>query len=163
MAILRLFRRSNILENNIVQTVASAAGTLSAIIFVLPGLIMIGWWQGFPLWTTALVCATGYDALTGALTRIDIRGRDGLGLADCWAEGPRTFLGLMVAGFPNLFTITGPGSPSVLTNVIMAIEQHVEWLADCLAHMRRKGLCRVDGHGTARRGVRAGSSTRPLT
>jgi cyclohexanone monooxygenase len=86
-----------------------------------------------------IVFATGYDAVTGSLARIDIRGRDGARLVDRWREGPRTYLGLMVAGFPNLFTITGPGSPSVLTNVIMAIEQHVEWVGDCMAHMIRRG------------------------
>jgi cyclohexanone monooxygenase len=83
----------------------------------------------------SIVFATGYDAVTGALTRIDIKGRDGLSLKHKWSEGPRTYLGLMVAGFPNLFTLTGPGSPSILTNVVMAIEQHVEWVADCLAHL----------------------------
>ena len=83
----------------------------------------------------AIVLATGFDAMTGALDRIDIRGRDGARLKDRWAEGPRTYLGLMVAGFPNLFTITGPGSPSVLSNMITSIEQHVEWIADCLAHL----------------------------
>jgi cation diffusion facilitator CzcD-associated flavoprotein CzcO len=83
----------------------------------------------------AVVLATGFDAMTGALDRIDIRGRGGVRLKDQWAEGPKTFLGLMVAGFPNLFTITGPGSPSVLTNMIMSIEQHVEFIADCLAEM----------------------------
>ncbi len=83
----------------------------------------------------AVVLATGFDAMTGALDRIDIRGRDGVALKDRWAEGPRTYLGLMVAGFPNLFTVTGPGSPSVLTNMIMGIEQHVDWIADCLDHL----------------------------
>ena len=84
--------------------------------------------------------ATGYDAVTGALDRIDIRGNQGLSLKEKWAGGPRTYLGLMVAGFPNFFLITGPGSPSVLTNVIMAIEQHVEWIADCLTHMRSHNM-----------------------
>ena len=84
----------------------------------------------------SLVFATGYDAVTGALLRIDIRGRAGRSLAEKWREGPHTHLGLMTAGFPNLFIITGPGSPSVLTNVIVAIEQHVEWIADCLKYMR---------------------------
>ena len=82
-----------------------------------------------------LVLATGFDAMTGALERIDIRGRDGLLLRDRWADGPRTYLGLQVEGFPNLFTITGPGSPSVLSNVIVAIEQHVDWIADCLSYL----------------------------
>ena len=87
----------------------------------------------------AIVLATGFDAVTGALSRIDIRGRDGVALGDKWADGPRTYLGLMVAGFPNLFTITGPQSPSVLTNMMVSIEQHVEWIADCLAFLRREG------------------------
>ena len=88
----------------------------------------------------SIVFATGYDAVTGALDRIDIRGNQGLALKEKWEGGPRTYLGLMVAGFPNFFLITGPGSPSVLTNVIMAIEQHVEWIADCLAHMQAHKL-----------------------
>ncbi len=82
-----------------------------------------------------LVFATGYDAITGALLKIDIRGRDGVRLRDAWDGGPRSYLGVMVAGFPNLFTITGPGSPSVLSNVVTSIEQHVEWIAACLAHL----------------------------
>ena len=84
--------------------------------------------------------ATGYDAATGALDRIGIRGRGGEALKAKWAEGPRTCLGLMTAGFPNLFIVAGPGSPSVLTNVVMAIEQHVDWVADLLAHMQQRGL-----------------------
>ena len=83
----------------------------------------------------SIVFATGYDAVTGSLDRIDIRGKNGLALKDKWVGGPRTYLGLMTAGFPNLFFITGPGSPSVLTNVVMAIEQHVEWIAECLSYM----------------------------
>jgi cyclohexanone monooxygenase len=88
----------------------------------------------------SIVFATGYDAVTGALDRIDIRGKDGRALKEQWTAGPRTYLGLMVSGFPNFFLITGPGSPSVLTNVIMAIEQHVEWIANCLQHMRVRHL-----------------------
>jgi cation diffusion facilitator CzcD-associated flavoprotein CzcO len=84
----------------------------------------------------AVVFATGFDAMTGTLTRIDIRGRGGVTLADKWAEGPKTYLGLMTAGFPNLFMITGPGSPSVLSNMIVSIEQHVDWVADCLRALR---------------------------
>jgi cation diffusion facilitator CzcD-associated flavoprotein CzcO len=87
----------------------------------------------------AIVYATGFDAMTGALMRIDIRGRDGIALRDVWAVGPLTYLGLGVAGFPNLFTITGPGSPSVLTNMIVSIEQHVEWVADCIVYVRAHG------------------------
>ena len=92
----------------------------------------------------AIVFATGFDAMTGALLAIDLRGEDGIALADRWAHGPRSYLGLMAAGFPNLFMITGPGSPSVLSNMLVSIEQHVEWLADCLAHMQVNGLHRVE-------------------
>jgi cyclohexanone monooxygenase len=91
-----------------------------------------------------IVLATGFDAMTGALLKIDIRGRDGLTLGEKWAEGPRTYLGLAVAGFPNLFTITGPGSPSVFTNMIPSIEQHVDWISDCLGFMRERGLARIE-------------------
>ncbi|TDE32866.1 NAD(P)/FAD-dependent oxidoreductase [Actinomadura sp. 6K520] len=87
----------------------------------------------------AVVFATGFDAITGALTAVDIRGRDGIRLTEKWAEGPRTYLGLAVAGFPNLFTITGPGSPSVLSNMMVSIEQHVEWVGDAIAAMRSRG------------------------
>ncbi len=92
----------------------------------------------------AIVYATGFDAMTGALTRIDIRGRDGIALRDAWAAGPHTYLGLGVAGFPNLFTITGPGSPSVLTNMIVSIEQHVEWIAACIAYLRDHGYREIE-------------------
>ncbi|MEW6268885.1 MAG: alpha/beta hydrolase fold domain-containing protein [Thermodesulfobacteriota bacterium] len=87
-----------------------------------------------------IVFATGFDAMTGALVSVDIRGRDGLTLAEKWSEGPRTYLGLMTRGFPNLFTITGPGSPSVLSNMAVSIEQHVDWIGACLAHMREQRL-----------------------
>jgi cyclohexanone monooxygenase len=83
-----------------------------------------------------LIYATGFDAMTGALLAIDIRGRGGQRLRDKWAQGPRAYLGLQVAGFPNLFTVTGPGSPSVLSNVVVSIEQHVEWIAACIRYMR---------------------------
>jgi cation diffusion facilitator CzcD-associated flavoprotein CzcO len=92
----------------------------------------------------ALVFATGFDAMTGSLLRIDLRGAGGLRLADAWKEGPRTLLGLGIAGFPNLFTITGPGSPSVLVNMPVAIEHHVDWIADCLRFMRTRGAQRVE-------------------
>ena len=91
-----------------------------------------------------IVFATGFDAMTGTLLRMDIRGREGLPLAQAWAAGPRNYLGLQVAGFPNLFTVTGPGSPSVLCNMPVAIEQHVEWITDCIAHMRQQGLTRIE-------------------
>src|SRR3954468_12524059 len=86
----------------------------------------------------ALVLATGFDAMTGSVAKIDIAGRDGRTLNQKWAEGPRTYLGLMSHGFPNLFIITGPGSPSVLSNMIVSIEQHVDWIADCVAYMRER-------------------------
>ena len=91
-----------------------------------------------------IVFATGFDAMTGALLRMDIRGRNGLALADAWAAGPRNYLGLQVAGFPNLFMMTGPGSPSVLCNMPVPIEQHAEWITDCIAHLRLKGLKRIE-------------------
>jgi cation diffusion facilitator CzcD-associated flavoprotein CzcO len=91
-----------------------------------------------------IVFATGFDGMTGSLLRMDIRGRDGLALAQAWSAGPRNYLGLQVAGFPNLFMVTGPGSPSVLCNMPVAIEQHVEWITDCIAHMRANGLKRVE-------------------
>src|SRR5262245_2994604 len=80
-----------------------------------------------------IVLATGFDAMTGALLTIDIRGRGGVSLRDAWSAGPRTYLGLQVSGFPNLFMITGPGSPSVLTNMVVSIEHHVEWIAEAIA------------------------------
>jgi cyclohexanone monooxygenase len=92
----------------------------------------------------SLVFATGFDAMTGALLKMDIRGRGGLPLRDKWAAGPRTYLGLAVAGFPNLFTITGPGSPSVLSNMIVSIEQHVDWIADCLRQLRAQDRQRIE-------------------
>lgn len=91
-----------------------------------------------------IVFATGFDGMTGSLLKIDIRGRDGLRLKDAWSAGPKNYLGLQVAGFPNLFTVTGPGSPSVLCNMPVAIEQHVEWITDCIGHMRKHGLKRIE-------------------
>ena len=87
-----------------------------------------------------IVFATGFDAMTGPLLRMNIEGRDGLPLAKVWENGPRNYLGLQVAGFPNLFTVTGPGSPSVLCNMPVCIEQHAEWISDAIAHMRAHGL-----------------------
>nr|WP_289015850.1 NAD(P)/FAD-dependent oxidoreductase [uncultured Methylobacterium sp.] len=91
-----------------------------------------------------IVFATGFDALTGPLLALDIRGRGGQALKDVWSAGPRTYLGLQTPGFPNLFTITGPGSPAVLTNMPVAIEQHVEWITQCIAHLRDCGLSRIE-------------------
>ncbi len=97
----------------------------------------------------ALIFATGFDAMTGTVLSIDIRGRDGLSLREAWADGPRTYLGIMVAGFPNLFTITGPGSPSVLSNMVISIEQHVDWLAGLFTHMHTDELACIDATSEA--------------
>lgn len=91
-----------------------------------------------------LIVATGYDAVTGPLLAMNIIGKQGRQLKDAWSDGPHSYLGLMVAGFPNMFTITGPSSPGVLANVIFAIDQHVNWIADCLGHMRRAGATEID-------------------
>jgi cation diffusion facilitator CzcD-associated flavoprotein CzcO len=96
-----------------------------------------------------LVFATGFDAMTGALNCIDIRGRHGQRLRDLWAEGPRSYLGVAVAGFPNMFTITGPGSPSVLSNMMVSIEQHVEWISDVLAAQQAEDLSIFEAEQTA--------------
>jgi cyclohexanone monooxygenase len=105
----------------------------------------------------AIVLATGFDAMTGAITRIDIEGRGGRRLAAEWANGPRTYLGVAVSGFPNLFIVTGPGSPSVLANMVLACEQHVEWISTCLATMRKRGLTCIEAtpeaQGSWARGV----------
>ena len=87
-----------------------------------------------------LVLATGFDALTGPLTRIEVRGRGGRLLADDWRDGPSAYLGLMANGYPNLFMVTGPGSPSVLSNMVVSIEQHVDWLSDAIARHRDAGV-----------------------
>jgi cyclohexanone monooxygenase len=92
----------------------------------------------------ALVCATGYDALTGAVLNIDIRGRGGLALKEAWAHGPRTYLGLMTHDFPNMFIITGAGSPSVLVNMVVGIEHHVEWITQCLLHLKDQGIDTIE-------------------
>ena len=97
----------------------------------------------------SIVFATGFDAMTGALLGVDIRDRGGRPLTDVWTEGPRTYLGLAVSGFPNLFAITGPGSPSVLSNMIVSIEQHVDWIADCLDHMRAHGHETIEATASA--------------
>ena len=96
-----------------------------------------------------IVFATGFDAMTGPMLRMDIRGRDGQSLAEAWEAGPRNYLGLQVTGFPNLFTVTGPGSPSVLCNMPVAIEQHAEWITDCIAYMRENGIERIEARPEA--------------
>ena len=92
----------------------------------------------------AIVFATGFDAMTGPLLGPDITGVGGATLRDKWAAGPRTYLGIATAGFPNLFTITGPGSPSVLVNMMVAIEQHVDWVAECIAYLGARGVASID-------------------
>jgi len=92
----------------------------------------------------AIVCATGFAAMTGSFDDIKITGRNGLPLTEKWRAGPRTYLGLSSAGFPNMFMITGPGSPSVLASMIQAIEQHVDWMADCIGHMRDIGAQTIE-------------------
>ena len=97
----------------------------------------------------AIVFATGFDAMTGAILRVDIHGRGGRALRERWSQGPSSYLGLAMAGFPNLFTVTGPASPSVLTNMLPSIEQHVEWISDCIGYLRDKGLARIEAQPEA--------------
>jgi cation diffusion facilitator CzcD-associated flavoprotein CzcO len=92
----------------------------------------------------AIVFATGFDAMTGALAAIEIRGRNGVTLASQWTAGPRNYLGVAMSGFPNLFTVTGPLSPSVLSNMAVSIEQHVEWISDCIGYLRERGLAAIE-------------------
>ncbi|WP_149536762.1 flavin-containing monooxygenase [Siccirubricoccus phaeus] len=121
--------RSNPIERIVPEGVKLADGTVHAV--------------------DAIVFATGFDAMTGTLTSMNISGVGGETLAEKWAAGPRTYLGLCSAGFPNLFMITGPGSPSVLSNMIVSIEQHVDWIAQCLAELRQKGLTRIEAEREA--------------
>ena len=97
----------------------------------------------------AIVFAIGFDAITGALLDIDITGPGGRTLREHWALGPRAYLGLASAGFPNLFMVTGPGSPSVLSNMVVSIEQHVDWIADCIVDLRRRGVQRIEATADA--------------
>ena len=97
-----------------------------------------------------IVYATGFDAMTGALSRIDVRGRNAMSLGEFWAsEGPLSYLGLAVAGFPNLFTIQGPGGPSPASNFVAALEQHVEWISDCITYLRDNGFRTIEALATA--------------
>jgi cyclohexanone monooxygenase len=91
-----------------------------------------------------IVIATGFDALTGPLKKLGIKGRGGRELAQEWQDGPETYLGVAVAGYPNLFMVTGPQSPSVLSNMPVSIEQHVEWITECIAYMRRNKLASIE-------------------
>ncbi len=97
----------------------------------------------------AIVFATGFDAMTGTLDRIDIRGRGDVALKDQWEEGPKTYLGMMSAGFPNLFMVTGPQSPSVLSNMMVSIEQHIDWMSECIAHIEKTGQTTIEPTPTA--------------
>ena len=97
----------------------------------------------------AIIFATGFDAITGPLLAVNMRIKGGTDLMTLWKQGPRAYLGLMVAGLPNLFTVTGPGSPSVLSNVVVSVEQHVAWICDCLAHMRAGELDRIEAEPQA--------------
>ena len=96
-----------------------------------------------------IVYATGFDAMTGTLLRMDVRGREGLTLEEKWADGPRTYLGLAVHGFPNMFTITGPQSPSVLSNMPVSIEHHVEWVTDAIQSLTERGVYLIEPTGEA--------------
>ena len=96
-----------------------------------------------------IIFAIGFDAITGALDQIDIRGRNDQSLTSKWADGPTTLLGLMTAGFPNLFFVTGPGSPSVLSNMVISIEQHVDWIIDCIDHLRANDRACIEPEGAA--------------
>lgn len=100
----------------------------------------------------AIVYATGFDAMTGAIVAVDITGRNGVTLKQKWEHGPVTYLGLQVTDFPNFFTITGPGSPSVLSNMMVSIEQHVDWVVDTVTHMREAGLTTIEPTTTAQDG-----------
>ncbi|MEC8890653.1 MAG: NAD(P)/FAD-dependent oxidoreductase [Chloroflexota bacterium] len=91
-----------------------------------------------------IIYAIGFDAMTGALLSIDIAGRSGLSLKDKWSEGPKAYLGLTIEGFPNMFTITGPGSPSVLSNMMTSIEQHVDWISRCIDYMEKSGKNEIE-------------------
>ena len=103
--------------------------------------------RSYPL--DVLVFATGFDAMTGPLLGIKVRGRGRAAIADRWQAGPRTYLGLGIAGFPNLFSVAGPGSPSVLCNMMVAIEQHVDWIAECLSYLSRRGLTCIEASAEA--------------
>ncbi len=100
----------------------------------------------------AIVFATGFDAMTGTLVNMNIRGKGDLSLKEQWAAGPNTYLGLAMAGFPNLFTITGPGSPSVMSNMMVSIEQHVDWIADCVAYVRQQDVEAIEASPEAQEG-----------
>jgi cyclohexanone monooxygenase len=97
----------------------------------------------------AIVFATGFDAMTGAMKEIDIHTDAGMSIKAKWEHGPRTYLGIMIAGFPNLFMITGPQSPGVKSQMILACEQHVDWITDCVKYLRNRGLSRIEAEEDA--------------
>jgi cation diffusion facilitator CzcD-associated flavoprotein CzcO len=113
---------------------------------VTPGGLVAGG-RSYPADT--LVLATGFDAYTGPMLRIDVRGRGGVAIRERWAAGPVNYLGLMVAGFPNLFYVAGPGSPSAFTNFFVAVEHHVDWIADCIAHLAARGARTIEAGAEA--------------
>ena len=125
-------------KKNVVLVDASTDGPIEEI---TPNGIRAGG-KEYPL--DIIVIATGFDAMTGPLKNLGIKGRGGRALAQEWEDGPQTYLGLAIAGYPNLFTITGPQSPSVLSNMPVSIEQHVEWITECIAHMRRNKLKTIE-------------------
>ena len=100
----------------------------------------------------AIVFATGFDAMTGSLVAVNVRGVDGVQLKEAWAHGPSTYLGVAVAGFPNFYTVTGPQSPSVLSNMMVSIEQHIDWIADLMAYMREHGHSTIEATPEAQAG-----------
>ncbi|MGE0630297.1 MAG: flavin-containing monooxygenase [Hyphomicrobiaceae bacterium] len=97
----------------------------------------------------ALVLATGFDAMTGSVVRIDIEGRGGLSIQNAWRDGPGNYIGLAIHGFPNMFNMAGPGGPSVLANMVACSEQHVEWVSDCMSYMRENGHTRIEATAEA--------------
>ena len=99
-----------------------------------------------------IVFATGFDAVTGPLFALNLRSAKGRLLQDVWRVGPQSYLGLMIAGFPNLFTVNGPSSPSVLANMLQTIEHHVDMIVDCIDHMERNGFVRVEADEEAQVG-----------
>jgi cation diffusion facilitator CzcD-associated flavoprotein CzcO len=130
-------------KKNVLLVDASTDGPIEE--FTLNGIRAGG--KEYPL--DIVVVATGFDALTGSLKKLGIKGRGARMLAQEWEDGPQTYLGLAIAGYPNLFTITGPQSPSVLSNVPVSIEQHVEWMTECIAHMRRNKLTTIEATAEA--------------
>lgn len=109
---------------------------------IVPGGVQLA--SGTLVEADMLVFATGFDAMTGSILKIDIEGRGGITMREAWEAGPVNYLGLQVNGFPNLFTVTGPGSPSVLTNMIVSIEQHVDWISNAVVELDAKGLRTIE-------------------